>query len=61
MRTRQHSKGLSPKNLGPFKVLKSFKGKAYKLDFLEHDDLCSVYPVFYPWLLYAVDNQLLLG
>jgi hypothetical protein len=48
IRTRQHNKGLSPKNLGLFKVLESFKGKAYKLNFSEHDDLRQVYLVFYP-------------
>lgn len=56
IRTRQHSKGLSPKNLGPFPVLESFGGKAYKLDFSRHEELRTVYPVFHPWLLYPVDN-----
>ena len=61
VRTRQHSKGLSPKNLGPFKVLASYKGRAYKLDFSDHDDLRTVYPVFHPWLLHAVEGKPLPG
>jgi hypothetical protein len=61
VRTRQHSKGLSPKNLGPFKVLESFQGKAYKLDFSEHEDLRQIYPVFHPWLLHPYDDQPLPG
>jgi hypothetical protein len=48
VRTRQHSKGLSLKNLSPFKVLKSFQGKAYKLDFSKYKDLRQIYPVFHP-------------
>lgn len=61
VRTRQNNKGLSPKNLGPFKVLESFSGKAYKLDFAGHNELCAIYPVFHPWLLHPVENRPLPG
>jgi transposase InsO family protein len=61
IKTRQQNKGLSPKNLGPFTVLESYGGKAYKLDFSQHGDLSQVYPVFHPWLLHPVDGRPLLG
>jgi hypothetical protein len=61
VRTRQHSKGLAPKNLGPFKVIESFSGKAYKLDFTDHEDMKLMYPVFHPWLLHPVEDRPLPG
>jgi hypothetical protein len=47
VRTRQHSKGLALKNLSPFKVIKSFSSKAYKLDFTDYEDMKLMYLVFH--------------
>jgi hypothetical protein len=62
VRIRERKRGLSPKNLGPFKITDVYHdGKACKLDLANHADLKGVYPVFHPWLLHHQDMHPLPG
>ena len=55
---KRNNKGLDYKNLGLFIIKRVINNSAYELDLGQA--LASMFPVFHPWLLHLVDEDLLL-